>query len=148
MGERASLVSSAAVRVVSAVSPTGIAGAGATIALGVKTAKIKTRNRPRRIAAAAPDEAMVPPIGAAALPLLQALAVPAGASVLGLVLGLSRAVNRVSSLLRPLAMAVGVKMRLRSFLRSLARAVGVVMRVPLLLRSVRKDDGKGRERGE
>jgi hypothetical protein len=62
--ERARLDSNAVVRVEWVDSPIGIAGAGATIALGVKTAKIKTRRRQTMIVAEVPT-------GAVGLPLLR-----------------------------------------------------------------------------
>lgn len=126
-----------------AVSPIGIAGAGATIALAVKTAKIKTRNLPRRIAAAPNSAEMVPAIGAAVRP----LAALEGASASGRVPVRSRAVTRVRPLLLPLAMATGVAALVRPPLLPLAMAVGVPVPVPPLVRSVRKNDARDRARG-
>lgn len=85
--EQARLASSAVVRVEWADSPIGIAGAGATTALGVKTAKIKTRRQRTMTVAGVPTGAVV---------LLRLRAKPMhGATVLR-VLPLPRGVERMN----------------------------------------------------
>jgi hypothetical protein len=126
------------------VSPTGIAGAGATIALGVKIPKIKTINQPMKSRALPIGAAALPPIGAAVRLPLRAHA----AADEGLHFPRDRVANRVSLLLQPLVMAVGVAMSVRPLLRPLAMVAGAAIRVRRLLHRVRKDSAKDRKRGE
>ena len=130
---------------VSAVSPIGIAGAEATIALDAKTPKIKTKNRPIRIAADLNGEKLVLGIGAVDRPLLPPLAAAAGASdrpASGL------GVDRAPQLLQPHVMAISVGDRVLHLLPLLVKATGVAPLVRPLLRDVPRIDAKDRERGE